>query len=540
MSGLHVLLYYRRMSRLTSAGRWTRLAVGILAVVIALVVALNGALPSRLPAGAAGPELRYLGGELNTLDPAYIADATDVQLLLQLYAGLTRLDENGEPYASLAESWSVSDDGRTYTFTLREGLTFSDGTPLRARDVRRSWLRILDPATGTTAPDVLSLIVGAPERLAGGPEEAVGIRAPDDHTLVVELRHPAAYFTAITATPTTFVVPPHADASPDWQSVDGFVGSGPYVVDRIEGDTLVLAANQRYVAGPPLIAEVRWVMDFQGDAATAYANDELDLVGIPAFDASWIAFDPELGRALHQAAALNVQYFGFDVTRPPFDDARVRRAFALALDRPRLVELAEGSGSTPASSLVPPALWPEGLEDDHPYDPDEARRLLDEAGYEDRSDLGVITVNNGGLGVGPAVAVWREELGVEVAVEGMEFRDYLRALEEDVPQIFTINWIADYPSPYALYSLLLLPGAASNYGGWTDEEFVELLEAASAAETDAEQAAAYRAVDARVDEQVPVIPWSYATSWWLVRPGLRGLGNLTVGIMDFGRVSWDA
>jgi ABC-type oligopeptide transport system substrate-binding subunit len=105
--------------------------------------------------------------------------------------------------------------------------------------------------------------------------------------------------------------------------------------------------------------------------------------------------------------------------------------------------------------------------------------------------------------------------------------------------VFTINWIADYPSPHALYSLLLQPDAASNYGGWTDASFVALLEAAAAADGDAELAAAYRAVDAHVDEEAPVIPWSYGTSWWLVRPGLRGLGNLTTGILDFGRVSWD-
>ena len=139
----------------------------------------------------------------------------------------------------------------------------------------------------------------------------------------------------------------------------------------------------------------------------------------------------------------------------------------------------------------------------------------------------------------PAVAVWERELGVQVAVETMEFRDYLQALVADPPQVFTINWIADYPSPYALYSLLLLPDATSNYGRWNDPEFVRLLEAASAAETEADQAVAYRAVDDRVDSEAPVIPWAYGAGWWLVRPGLRGLGNLTTGLLDLGRVSWD-
>lgn len=522
------------MPRLSSAGWWTRLAVGI----VVLALALNSSLALG-PAQAADGVLRYLGGELKTLDPAHINDAADVQLLLQLYAGLTRLDENGEPYPSLAESWSISDDGRTYTFTLRDGLRFSDGSPLGAEDVRRSWLRILDPATGSTAPDVLSVIQGAPERLAGGSEAAVGIQAPDATTLVVQLRHPAGYFPAITATPSAFVVPPFADASPDWQSIDGFVGSGPYVVESLDETRLVLAANDEYVAGPPPIAQVDWITQVDGDSVAAYADDQVDLASVSSFSASWIAYDPDFGPALHQAASLNVQYFGFDTSRPPFDDELVRIAFAAALDRERLVPLAEGAGGTPASSVVPPALWPDGLPDEYAFNADSARQILDEAGYADRDDLGVITVSDVGLGVGPAVAAWQDELGVRITVESMEFADYLRALETEPPHIFTINWIADYPSPYALYSLLLLPDAASNYGGWTDAEFVRLLEAASAAEGDAAQADAYSEVDSYVDQLAPVIPWSYPTSWWLVRPGLRGLGNLTTGILDFGRVSWD-
>ncbi len=521
------------MRRLRSPGRWLRLIAGAVTLLI-----LVGPLPGVRFAQAAGTPLRYLGGELTTLDPARINAASDVQLLLQLYAGLTRLDENGTPYPSLAASWTESADGRTYTFRLRDGLTFSDGSPLTSSDVRRSWLRILDPATGSTAPDVLSVIEGAPERLAGGPESGVAITATDAATLEVRLRHAASYFPAIVATPTAFVVPPSADASADWQQLTSFVGSGPYVTEQMDGADLVLRANDRYVAGPPPIDEVRWVTDLPGDAVTAFADDQLDLTGVASWDASWIAYDPDLGPALHAAAALNVQYFGFDTTQPPFDDARVRRAFALALDRPRLVDLAEGSGATPASSVVPPALWPAGMPDDQRADPAGARTLLDQAGYQDRSRLGVITVQGTGLGVEPAVAVWREQLGVQIQVETMEFRDYLEALNERSLQVFTISWIADYPSPYALYSLLLLPDAASNYGSWRDDEFVRLLDAASGATTESEADAAYAAVDAYVDEQAPVIPWSYGTSWWLARPGLRGLGNLTTGLLDFGRVSW--
>lgn len=512
----------------------TRLVVALLAVVLVL-----GSGPSAGPMRAAGPPLRYLAGPAGTLDPAYINAASDVQLLLQLYAGLTRLDETGAAYPSLASGWEISQDGLTYTFALRDGLTFSDGSPLVAEDVRRSWLRLFDPATRATAPDVLSVIRGATERLAGNADETdVGIEAPDETTLVVTLRHPASYFLDIVATPTTFVVPRTADATSTWQSAAAFVGSGPYVVEALDGAGLLLRANTRYVAGPPPIEEIRWLASIDGDGASAFAAGEADLVGVPGWDATWIAFDPDLGPRLHAAEPLTISYFGFDTTRPPFDDPDVRRAFSLALDRERLVPLAEGASSQPASSLVPPAIWPDGFSPEMETDLDEARRLLDEAGYEDRAELGTIVVNGTGLGVEPAVAVWREELGVEIAIENMSFLDFLAVLDNAPPHIFTINWIADYASPHAIYGLLLETGALSNWGGWSDEEFDTLLEAAAAAPVD-EAGAAYGAVEARVNDQAPVIPWAYGETWWLVADGLRGLGNLTIGLMDFGRVSWD-
>ncbi|HET8587326.1 MAG TPA: peptide ABC transporter substrate-binding protein, partial [Candidatus Limnocylindria bacterium] len=510
-----------------------------LVAVLVITSSLAGGAPP--PAAAATPPLRYLGGPARSLDPAHIADAGDVQLMLQLYAGLTRLDEAGEPYASLAESWDVSADGLTYTFHLRRGLTFSDDAPLSAADVRRSWLRLLDPATGASAPDVLSIVVGARERLAGAPESAVGISAPDERTLVVRLRQPAGYFPSITATPATFVVPPTARATDDWQTPTAFVGSGPYVVARQDGADLLLRANERYVAGTPPIGELRWVASIDGDPVTAFANDQLDLVQVSSADAGWMAYDPQLGRRLHRSAAMTVQYLGFDTTRPPFDDARVRRAFALALDRRRLVQLSQGTSAVPAGSLVPPALQQAGsaLADPPPSaDVGQAQQLLAQAGYADRSKLGTVTVDSTALDAAPIVATWRSVLGVKVSVETMDFNDYLDALDHHPPQVFTVNWIADYPSPHALYSLLLAGGAASNYGRWHDDRFDELLNAAGKAEDPAAQAAAYAAVDARVDEQAPLIPWSYEAGWWLARDGLTGLGSLTTGLLDFGRVGW--
>jgi ABC-type transport system substrate-binding protein len=204
------------------------------------------------------------------------------------------------------------------------------------------------------------------------------------------------------------------------------------------------------------------------------------------------------------------------------------------------VELNQGTAATAASSIVPPAVQPAGWPSELEHDEQEAARLLDEAGYEDRSELGTITVNGTGLDVEPAVATWREVLGVDVAIENMSFTDYLAQLDTGVAApIYTINWVIDYPSPQALYGLLLAPTAASNYGRWQDDEFAALLDEAASEGDPVRQARAYAAVDARVDAEAPVIPWAYGETWWLTRDNLKGLGDLTLGLIDMGRISWD-
>ena len=235
--------------------RLTRVAAFVAAGVIALSASTSGG-----PILAAGPVLRYLAGPPGTLDPAFIADAGGRGAAPPAVRrpDAPRRDGRAVPVAGIG----LGDQRRRADLRVRDpdDLEFSDGAPLVAEDIRRSWLRLLDPATAATAPDVLSVVLGAPERLAGdATEDEVGIEAPDDETLVVTLRHPATYFLDIVATPATFVVPEQADATPTWQTANAFVGSGPYVVDGVEGADLVLRANDRYVAGPPPIEEIRWV-----------------------------------------------------------------------------------------------------------------------------------------------------------------------------------------------------------------------------------------------------------------------------------------
>ena len=516
--------------------RLTRVAAVVAAGVIALSTGASGG-----PILAAGPPLRYLASPPGSLDPAFIADAGDVQILLQLYAGLTRLDETGEPYPSLASGWEISDDGLTYRFVIRDDLEFSDGSPLVADDIRRSWLRLLDPAVGATAPDVLSIVAGAARTPGGrhrggrGRDRGAGRHDARRHPAASGLvlprhRRHAGDLRGARTTPT-----PRRRGRPPTRSS----GAARTSIDGTDGLDLVLRANARYVAGPPPIDEIRWVANIEANTVEAFADDQIDLAQVAGWDATWIAYDKALGPRLHVAEPLAISYFGFDTTRPPFDDERVRLAFSLALDRERLVPLSEGASAQAAASLVPPAIWPDG------FAPEPGIRPRSGAGAARRCRLRRSAPTSArssslgnGLFVDPAVAAWREELGVDVSVETMDFGNFLELLDTRPPHLFTVNWIADYTSPNAIYGLLLEPGALSNYGDWRDDDFVALLEAAAAAPVD-DVGAAYAAVEERVAEQAPVIPWSYGKTWWLVADGLRGLGNLTIGLIDFGRVSWD-
>jgi ABC-type oligopeptide transport system substrate-binding subunit len=174
----------------------------------------------------------------------------------------------------------------------------------------------------------------------------------------VRLTRPAGDFPAIAASPSLAVVPPRVGTDPAaLRPGADFVGSGGYLLAAAASDGLTLKGNPRYWAGPPAITDVTAVADIGGRSTVdVFAAGELDWAPVAEFDASWLAYDPDLGPSLRTWADLSVTYYGFETRRPPFDDARVRRAFASAIDWTRIVALADGSSALPATSMVPPGI----------------------------------------------------------------------------------------------------------------------------------------------------------------------------------------
>ncbi|MCY7418541.1 MAG: peptide ABC transporter substrate-binding protein [Chloroflexi bacterium] len=493
--------------------------------------------PSARPEGA---DLVIVGASTVAWDPALAGDAQSASVLAQVWEGLTTFDPAAQVQPALAQSWEVSEGGNRLTFTMRPGITFSDGTPITSQDVVASWLRIIDPVTPGPLSGLLTDIVGAAEYMAGqASADDVGLRADRDR-VVVDLVRPASWFPAAAAAPTMAIVPASLPAAASGPLLpDDLVVSGAYIPSDQSEDGFLLTANPRYWAGTPAIERIRQVTSLDGGSVDAFQAGDVDYVNISSDDASWIRYDRTLGPQLRRSDDLSVEYYGFDATRPPFDDARVRQAFAWAIDWASIVRLSDAT-AVPATSMVPPGIAGRGDGDFSPaFDPDAARAALAAAGYPGGVGFPHVTLVTSGSAYQDAVRDGiQRELGISLTAEQMPFDEYSARLDSDTPQMWSLAWSADYPHPNDFLGLLLETGSPSNAGGWSNTAFDDALDAAAATADSAEQEALYVDAERIVQDQVPVIPLRYGETWALSRDGLLGAAQSGIGIVRYAGLDW--
>ena len=511
-----------------------------MAAVVLLAATLGGCVGSA--AGAApNTTVRILGGAPAVWDPALQSDQETASVLANVDESLTAIDASGRVQPALAASWSSSADGRSITFDLRQGLTFSDGTPLGASDVVRSWDRLLDPQQPSPLASLLDPVAGVADLLAGhGTLAGVGITASGPLAVTVTFSAPASYFPSTAASPSLAVVPASIDASYDQPTAPAtFVGSGAYIPTAAGDSDITFTANAHYWAGRPAIQTVDLVTDTGGqDTYETFEAGTVDYAPVSSESASWIRYDATDGPQLVQVPDPAVLYYGFDTRRPPFDDVRVRQAFAEAVDWHRLVQLGSPFDAI-APSLVPPDIPGRPTGDYGPtYDPDAARAALAAAGYPGGKGLPAVTIDSGGLAYDEALAqTWQKELGVTVNVEE-RVDGYFDLLATDPPQIWALEWVADYPAPQDFLGLLLTTGSSNDYGGWSDAGFDADVAAGAASTDPAVQAQHFDDAQRIVQQEVPVIPVSYSQAWALVRAGLLGAAASSLGILRWAGLSW--
>jgi oligopeptide transport system substrate-binding protein len=532
--------------------RRRRVVLGVIATVLiaGLVIAAwppgrGGPMPRAVAAGRGGEDqVTILAGSPASIDPAKHGDLGSAAFVSQLYETLTAVDPSLAIQPALAESWTIDKDGRRVTFALRPGLTFSDGTPLTADDVVRSWRRLFQPGEPSPLASLIADVKGARGLLTGLSTDTstLGVRAEDDRTVVVELERGGGDLPAIVSGAPFAVVPPSVGDAEIVPEPGSMVGSGAYTLERVDPDRFVLTANPRYWAGEPAIETVDMVTTLEGESPVdAFVAGDLDVAPISFLDAGWIAYDRSLGPTLRSEPDLSVTYYGFDTSQAPFDDVRVRQAFGMAVDWRRLAALDEPGSSVPATGMVPSGIPGTPAGDYLPaYDPEAARALLADAGYPGGAGLSPISfiANGGGYDEG-IVAMLEENLGVTIDYATMDFDLYQERLAADPPQIWSLSWVADYPGPNDFLGVLLGTGSTANQGRWSDAAFdAAVAEASSAADPAAATAGYARALEI-VRDQVPVVPVTYGTSFSLVRDGLLGAGQTGTGILRLAGLAWE-
>ncbi|MCX6357220.1 MAG: peptide ABC transporter substrate-binding protein, partial [Candidatus Aureabacteria bacterium] len=429
------------------------------------------------------------GTDVQTLDPALMTGQPEHRIALALFEGLTtRNPTSTEILPGVAQSWDISMDGLRYTFHLRD-CVWSDGTPVTAGDFLYSWKRALDPAMGAAYYAYqLFYIKGAEEFNSGKIADfsRVGVKALDDKTLQVELKEPTPFFLYITSFYTLFpvkraCVEKYGDL---WTRPGNIVSNGSFILKEwIPGWRIRLVKNPLYWdrnnvrlnvvdALPTENENTAFNMYMMGEA------DWVDAAGIP-----WHLIDIlEKRPDFHKSTMLVTFFYRFNVTRPPFTDVRVRKAFDLATDKQRIIGKILRAGQIPATTLVPPSMPnykpPEGLA----YNPEKARALLAEAGYSGGKAFPRVSILLNTTEVKRQIAVemqamWRENLGIHVELDNQEWGTYLNSESRLDYWISTAGWVADYPDPNTFLDMFLTDGG-NNRTGWGNARYDGLIKEA--------------------------------------------------------------
>ena len=486
------------------------------------------------------------GGETPILDPALVRDTTTAFLTHQIFRGLVRLDEQLNAVPDLAERIVVADDGLTYTFTLRADAVFHDGKAIDATAVKYSLERATDPALlggrGGTLPGATYLndILGAPEKLAGKAGDLRGVRVVDARTVEIRLDAPKAYFLMKISHPSSSIVDEANVRAGGRTWAQRPNGSGPFRVERLASEQLILRRFDRFYGGAPTLDKVTVLYgQAAGSPMNLYEAGKIDYTGVPRSSADRVLVETSpLHRELTVTPSLSLTYIGFNVTRPPFDDPAVRRAFAQALNRERVASVSEEGKVVLAQGIVPPTMpggpWTGGA---LPYDLAAARSSLAGSRYGGAAGLPRATIY-GASGVIPVTMrrVYERDLGVSLEVIGVDWPEYLAGLGAREYPAFELSWIADYPDPENFLALLFASNSPENHTGYSNPQVDRLFATAAIERDPARRRALYLEAQGIILADAVIIPCYHSIDYTLVKPYVKGLTITPMGILELDRV----
>jgi oligopeptide transport system substrate-binding protein len=543
-----VKLFRKDASGKKTADRGRRSVVIGLFLIIAASLLVSASAPATLDIQIGVPldqAIVYSGGEsanLRDYDPATTYSAGDKLV----FSGLVSLDTNLNIRPDLAETWEVSADGTVYTFHIHPNAKFHDGRDVTAQDVVFSWERAASPELQSdTVLTYMGDIVGVREKYFGEANSISGLKVIDEKTLQVTIDAPKPYFLMKLTFPTSYIVDEgNVSIGEEWVRQPN--GTGPYKLREWKSyEYIVYEANPDFYLGAPSIPYVVYKL-YAGDDVRLFETGEVDLAGVGLYDVERM-LDPNepLNRNLVSGVNLCTNYVTFDATQPPFDDVNVRKAFSMAFDRQRYIDVLYRGLVLPAVGLYPPGLpgFDYGLEG-LPFDPEGARELLKQSKYGGPEGLPEIVYTNSGIGsyVGGSVAaladMWQQYLGVTIKVENLDYNFYYEQIfSGNHGQIFDGGWCADYPDPENFADVLFHSGVPQNHGGYSNPELDALLESARVEPDVTRRIDMYQQAERIIVDDAPVLFLTHSLSYQLVQPYVKGFVYTPISI-SLERYMW--
>ncbi len=501
--------------------------------------------------GATGQELaaqqilrKGNGTEPESLDPHRAEGVTASNILRDLFEGLTLEAADGHIVPGAAASWEVSADGLTYLFHLRPDGRWSNGDPVTARDFEYGLRRSCDPATLNEYASILYPIVNAQAVITGRlPPTALGVRALDAATLEIRLAGPTPYFLGLLTHATAYPVhrPSVEQLGTRFARAGALVGNGAYRLEEwVVQSHIRLLRNHHYWDDADTVIEEVYYYPIENDDAeiNRYRAGELDFTeSVPFRQIRWLR--ENLPQELRIAPYLGSYYFGFNNTRPPFENnLPLRMALALAVDREILTRRVMGSGEAAAYGFVPPVRdytgqrvpWADWTQEQRN---EEARRLYREAGYSADNPLVVELLYNTDQNhkrvAGALAAMWKQTLGVRTKLLNQEWKVFLESRKQKLTtQVFRSGWIGDYDDAYSFLQLMHSANG-QNDPGYRSAAYDDLLDQAAMTAEPRRRRALLEAAERQLLADMPLIPLYFYVSKRLVKPWV---GGYTPNIMD--------
>lgn len=478
-----------------------------------------------------------------TLDPARITDVQGGDLAAKIFNGLVRLDERLDVVPDIAQSWRLSKDKRTYTFRLRKGVRFSSGRTVTAHDFRYSFERILTPETKAPLTWVLDKIQGAHDFLAGTAPRVTGIRVVDDYTLALTLEKPFGPFLSLLVMPTAYVVPKEDVERLGHDFGNQPVGSGPFLLaDWKHGQSLLFQAREDYFETGPRVKGMYYrIIPEDLTAVMEFETGGLDVLLIPASEYRRYKTDPRWIDAVYAKPGLNTYYIGLNCTRPPFQDARVRRAVNMAIDRKRILDTIYERRGIVAAGPIPRGLWKHNAQpknsDGYGYEPEQAKALIREAGMEGRTIKIFFKKEQDVQDIMEVIQRYLTEAGLKPELRQLDWSALKHAVNMGEPDAFWLSWWADYPDPENFLFPLFHSGSVGPAGNRTrclDPDLDRLIEVAQGTVDEAKRYRLYRQAEDRVIRNAPWVFMWHKTEYYVVQPWVQNFKTYPIYSIDKG------